>query len=215
MPTIPTLLTFAVAATLLVVVPGPNLVYIVTRGIDQGRRAAVVSALGVETGTLVHVLLATVGLSAVIASSEMLFTIIRFAGAGYLIWLGIANIRSRPADLALDPGLPRMRLRRIYGQGVIVNVLNPKVAIFFLAFLPQFVDRDRGGAAAQILILGIVLVLIGVASDLVYAIASGQIGSWLNARPAVARQRLRFSGAVYMLLGVVAAMTGSSNAKRG
>lgn len=213
MPTIPTLLTFAIAATLLVVVPGPNLMYIVTRGIDQGRRAAVVSALGVETGTLVHVLLATIGLSAVIASSEVLFTIIRFAGAGYLIWLGIANIRSRPTDLTLDPGLPRMNLRRIYAQGVIVNVLNPKVAIFFLAFLPQFVDRDRGGAALQILVLGIVLVMIGVASDLVYAAASGQIGSWLNARPAVARQRQQFSGAVYMLLGTVAAFSGSTSAK--
>lgn len=212
MPTIPTLVAFSLAGLLLVVVPGPNLVYIVTRGIDQGRRAAVVSALGVETGTLVHALLATIGLSAVIASSDLLFTIIRFAGAGYLIWLGIANIRSRPTDLALDPGLPRMRLRRIYAQGVIVNVLNPKVAIFFLAFLPQFVDRDHGSAALQILVLGIVLVVIGVASDLVYA-ASGQIGSWLNARPAVARQRQRFSGAVYMLLGAVAALSGSSSAK--
>lgn len=213
MPTIPTLLAFTLAALLLVVVPGPNLVYIITRGIDQGRRAAVVSALGVETGTLVHVLLTTIGLSAVIASSELLFTIIRFAGAGYLIWLGIVNIRSRPSDLSLDPDLPRMRLRRVYAQGVIVNVLNPKVAIFFLAFLPQFVDPDRGGAPLQILVLGIVLVLVGVASDMVYAAASGQIGTWLNARPAVARQRQRFSGVVYMLLGAVAAFSGSGSAK--
>lgn len=213
MPTIPTLLAFSLAALLLVIVPGSNLVYIITRGIDQGRRAAVVSALGVETGTLVHVFLATIGLSAVIASSELLFAIIRFAGAGYLVWLGIVNIRSRPTDLALDPDPSRMRLRRIYAQGVIVNVLNPKVAIFFLAFLPQFVDADRGGAPLQILVLGVLLVLVGIASDMVYATASGQIGSWLNARPAVARQRQRFSGGVYMLLGAVAAFAGSDSAK--
>lgn len=214
MPTIPTLLTFALAATLLVVVPGPNLMYIITRGIDQGRRAAVVSALGVETGTLVHVLLAMIGLSAVIASSETLFTIVRFAGAGYLVWLGIATIRSRSSHLALGADLPRMRLRRIFAQGVIVNVLNPKVAIFFLAFLPQFVDRDRGNAAGQVLVLGIMLVLIGVTSDLIYATASGQIGSWLKARPAFARHRRRFSGTVYILLGAVAALSGSGSVKK-
>ena len=214
MPTVPTLLTFAIAATLLIVVPGPNLIYIITRGIDQGRRAAVVSALGVETGMLIHVVAAVLGLSAVVASSEVLFDVVRYAGAGYLIWLGVASIRSRPADLTDPAGGRTLSPARLYSQGIIINVLNPKVGIFFLAFLPQFLDPSRGNMSLQILILGGVFSVIATASDLLYAMASGAIGGWLRERSAVARLRGKFSGAVYICLGAVAALTGSGSSRQ-
>lgn len=213
MPTFPVLLTFAIAATLLIVVPGPNLIYIITRGIDQGRRAAVVSALGVETGMLVHVGAAVLGLSAVLASSDLLFNVVKYAGAAYLIWLGIASIRSRPADLTEPTGGRRLSFSRLFTQGVVINVLNPKVGLFFLAFLPQFLDPSRGNTSVQILVLGGVFFVIATVSDLLYAMASGAIGSWLRERSSVARMRGKFSGVVYIGLGAAAALTGSSSAK--
>lgn len=213
MPTMLTLLTFAVAATLLIVVPGPNLIYIITRGIDQGRRAAVVSALGVETGMLVHVGAAVLGLSALLASSDLLFNVVRYAGAAYLVWLGVASIRSRPADLTDPAGGRTLGLARLFAQGVVINVLNPKVGLFFLAFLPQFLDPSRGNTSVQILVLGGVFFIIATISDLLYAMASGAIGSWLRERSSVARMRGKFSGVVYIGLGALAALTGSGSAK--
>ncbi len=215
MPTVPMLLTFAVAATLLIVVPGPNLIYIVTRGIDQGRRAAVVSALGVETGMLIHVGAAVLGLSAVLASSELLFNVVRYAGAAYLIWLGVASIRSRPADLTDPAGGRKLSPARLYTQGIVINVLNPKVGLFFLAFLPQFLDPSRGDTSVQILVFGAIFSGIATISDLLYAMASGAIGSWLRRRSSVARLRGKFSGVVYIALGAVVALTGSSSARHG
>ncbi len=215
MPTVPMLLTFAVAATLLIVVPGPNLIYIVPRGIDQGRRAAVVSALGVETGMLIHVGAAVLGLSAVLASSELLFNVVRYAGAAYLIWLGVASIRSRPADLTDPAGGRKLSPARLYTQGIVINVLNPKVGLFFLAFLPQFLDPSRGDTSVQILVFGAIFSGIATISDLLYAMASGAIGSWLRRRSSVARLRGKFSGVVYIALGAVAALTGSSSARHG
>ncbi len=216
MPTIPTLLTFAVAATLLIIVPGPNVIYIVTRGIDQGRRAAIVSAMGVEVGMLFHIGAAVLGLSALVASSEMVFTIVKYAGAAYLVWMGITNIRARVATLEVPADINRRQTSsRMFGQGLIVNVLNPKVGLFFVAFLPQFIDPGRGSSTTQILMLGAVFVTIAIVSDLVYALASGAIGSWLQRRAAIARQRARFSGVVYIILGGLAAVSGSGSAKQG
>jgi threonine/homoserine/homoserine lactone efflux protein len=213
MPTIPTLLTFAVAATLLIIVPGPNVLYIIARGIDQGRKAAVVSALGVETGMLVHISAAVLGLSAIVAKSDLLFNVIRFAGAAYLVWMGITTIRARVVDGRLPELGTKAAYRRIFVRGVIVNVLNVKVILFFLAFLPQFVRPERGSSSVQILVLGLVFVVIATASDMLYAMASGAIGNWLNTREKVARQRNRFTGAVYILLGAFAAVAGSGSAQ--
>jgi threonine/homoserine/homoserine lactone efflux protein len=213
MPTVPTLLAFALAATLLIVVPGPNLIYIVTRGIDGGRRAAIVSALGVETAMLFHIGAAVLGLSALVASSDLVFNVVKYAGAAYLIWMGVSALRARPADLDLPAARRAVSARRMFAQGLVINVLNPKVGLFFLAFLPQFVDAGRGNPTLQILVLGGVFLTIATVSDLLYALASGQIGRWLKCRAAVARQRERFSGAVYIVLGLVAALSGSSSAK--
>lgn len=213
MPTIPTLLTFAVAATLLIIVPGPNVIYIVTRGIDQGRRAALASALGVEAGMLLHIGAAVLGLSAVIASSDILFNVVRYAGAAYLIWMGAVSLRAKAASLEAPEISRQAGYARLFSQGLVVNVLNPKVGLFFIAFLPQFVDPGRGSSAPQILVFGAVFTAIAIVSDLVYALASGSIGAWLGTREGIARQRDRFAGVVYILLGVVAALSGSASAR--
>jgi threonine/homoserine/homoserine lactone efflux protein len=213
MPTMPTLLTFAVAATLLIIVPGPNVLYIIARGIDQGRKAAAVSALGVQAGMFVHVTAAILGLSAIVAKSDLLFNVIKFAGAAYLIWMGITTIRSKVMSGDLPGVGAKTSYRRIFVRGMIVNVLNVKVILFFLAFLPQFVRPERGSSSVQILVLGLVFVVISIMSDMLYAMASGSIGNWLSTREKVSRQRNRFTGAVYILLGAFAALTGSGSAQ--
>ena len=213
MPTIPTLLTFAVTATLLIIVPGPNVIFIITRGIDQGRKAAIVSALGVDSGMLFHIAAAMLGLSAVVASSEVVFHSVKYAGAAYLIWMGWKAIRSLPEDLTIPDRVRPLPLRRVFLQGMVVNVLNPKVGLFFLAFLPQFIDPSRGSASTQILVLGLVFVAIALVSDGIYALASGSIGDLLKRRSALARQRNRFSGVVFIMLGALAALGGSGSAK--
>ena len=213
MPTTTTLMLFALASVLLVVVPGPNVIYIVTRGIDQGRQAAVASVLGVQSSMIFHVGAAAVGLTALLASSELMFNIVRFAGAGYLVWLGIRNVLAPVSDLEIGSVPGRPQYRRIFLQGVAVNLLNPKVALFCLALLPQFVDPARGNTAVQIVILGCVMIAIGLISDTIYALLSGGIGEWLKTRQRVARQRQRFSGVVYLCLGALAALTGSHSTK--
>ncbi len=213
MPTIPTLLTFAVAATLLIIVPGPNVIFIIARGIDQGRRAAVTSALGVEAGVLLHIGAAVLGLSAVVVASDILFNVVKYAGAAYLIWMGMVSIRAKAITLDRPQINRRASYGRLFTQGLVVNVLNPKVGLFFIAFLPQFIDPARGSSTGQILVLGAVFAAIAVVSDLVYALASGSIGAWLSTRERIALQRDRFAGAVYILLGVVAALSGSGSAR--
>jgi threonine/homoserine/homoserine lactone efflux protein len=191
---------FVLSAVTLIAVPGPNLIYIVTRGVGQGRRAGLVSALGIETGTVVHVAAAAVGLSALIASSATAFEIVKYAGTAYLLYLGIRTLAAGD-----DPGEAasgrRAGLGRVYAQGVLVNVLNPKVALFFLAFLPQFVDRGQGGATAQILVLGGVFFAIGLVLDMLYVLAASLLGRRLRRRPGLVR---RLSGGIYIALAAAA-----------
>jgi threonine/homoserine/homoserine lactone efflux protein len=206
MPDTSTLFVFALASLALIVVPGPNLIYIATRSVSQGRRHGVASALGVELGTLVHIGAATVGLSALIASSAVAFDVVRYAGAAYLIFLGIRTIRDTRADPFAQDAVPAP-LRRTFAEGVIVNVLNPKVALFFLAFLPQFVD-PADAAAPQIVILGLTLLAIGVAIDFLWVFGAAAMRGWLQRRPTfVARQRF-VTGGIYVALGAGAALTG-------
>jgi len=204
MPTASTLALFLLAATALAVVPGPAVAYIVTQSIDQGRRAGLVSALGVASGGLVHVAAATVGLSALIASSATAFTVVKLVGAAYLIVVGIRRILAgdgkEPESRAL-----RAPLRRIYRQGVIVNVLNPKTALFFLAFLPQFVDPDRGAVWPQVAVLGVVFVFVAVLSDMTYALVSDAIAGRIRRTGTGAKVRRWLTGGVFVALGITAA----------
>jgi len=157
MPPTATLVVFAAAATALIVVPGPAVLYIVAQSVEQGRLAGFVSALGVAVGGLVHVTAAAIGLSALVLSSATAFTAVKLAGAAYLVGLGLHALLVHKH--VAENVVPRVRrLRRLFGQGVLVNILNPKTALFFFAFLPQFVDRDAGSPAAQLAVLGLVFV---------------------------------------------------------
>lgn len=204
MPTLTTLAVFSIAALTLIVIPGPNIIYIMTRGIAQGRRAAVASALGVDTGILSHITAAVAGLSALLATSALAFNIVKYLGAAYLIYLGIRELLGSHSVVAESADVRVRHLRRAFFQGVVVSTLNPKVALFFLAFLPQFVDPKRGAATFQILLLGGIFFCIGLAVDLTYALSAGTLGRWLRTRPSFARWQRYFTGGMYLLLGFTA-----------
>ena len=205
MPDSSTLLLFAAAALALIVVPGPAVLYIVAQSIDRGRLAGAVSALGVAVGGLVHVTAAAIGLSSLLVSSATAFNVVKYAGAGYLLGLGLWTILQRPAEPAVD--LPRERtLRRRFWQGVVVNVLNPKTALFFFAFLPQFVDPDKGAAALQIGVLGLVFVALAVASDTMWALAAGTASERLRGNRRFLAVQRYVSGSVFVGLGALTAV---------
>jgi len=171
---------FAVAATLLLLTPGPAVLYVVARSVEQGRIAGLASVFGITTGTLVHVLASTLGLSALLASSALAFALVKYAGAGYLIYMGVRRILTKNGTQASPLKLPRRSLGRLYRDGFIVNVLNPKTALFFLAFLPQFVDPARGAVPMQIAFLGLLFTLMGLTSDGLYALVAGTAGRWVK-----------------------------------
>jgi threonine/homoserine/homoserine lactone efflux protein len=204
MPDPSTLVLFAAAALALIVVPGPAVLYIVAQSIDRGRLAGFVSALGIAVGGLVHVTAAAIGLSSLLVSSATAFAAVKYAGAAYLIGLGLYTLFVRKAEPAA--AVPReRRLRRRFWQGVVVNVLNPKTALFFFAFLPQFVDPDKGSAALQIGILGLLFVALAVLSDSVWALAAGSASDRLrDSRRFLAVQRY-VSGSVFVGLGALTA----------
>jgi threonine/homoserine/homoserine lactone efflux protein len=202
---------FALAALGILLIPGPAVLYIVTRSIDQGRRAGLASVVGIHTGSIVHVAAAAAGLSAVLLASATAFTAVKLVGAAYLVVLGVRKLLRRGAD---DEGsIAPAGLGRVYTQGVVVNVLNPKTAWFFVAFLPQFVDPSRGAVAGQILFLGALFILIGLCSDSCYALLAGVLGKRLRDNPRFARRRDVFSGCMYVGLGVVAAAAGHGRQK--
>jgi threonine/homoserine/homoserine lactone efflux protein len=201
---------FAAAAVALLLVPGPAVLYIVTRSIHQGKRAGLVSVLGIHTGTLVHITAASAGLSALLLSSASAFTAVKLAGAAYLIGLGLWTLVSKTADADVVLGGER-RLRRVYGQGVVVNVLNPKTALFFLAFLPQFVDQHRGHATLQIALLGLTFAALGLVTDSLWAIGAGAAGDVLRRSRRFARVQRYVSGSVFVGLGVVTALAGAGH----
>ncbi len=201
---------FILASLALLVAPGPAVLYIVARSVSQGRLAGMVSAAGVQMGASVHIVAAALGLSAVLLSSALAFNIVKYLGAAYLIYLGARQWLARePATGA--PAAPHEPLRRIFAQGVVVNVLNPKTALFFFAFLPQFVDPARGDVAAQVLLLGLLFVALAIVNDGAYALLAGSLGNWLRGNRCFWSGQRIFAGAVYVGLGVMAAFSGASN----
>ena len=206
-PDAATLGVFVAAALALLLVPGPAVLYIVARSIDQGRSVGLVSVLGVHLGSLVHVAAAAVGLSSLLVSSAVAFSFVKYAGAAYLLYLGVRALiaREEPVDIELRPA----PLRTLVRQGAVVNVLNPKTALFFLAFLPQFVDPDAGYVAAQLVFFGLVFVALGLVTDGLYALAAGTAGGWLRSSRFFAGARRWVSGTVFIGLGLVTALSGS------
>lgn len=201
------LLLFTSAALLLLVMPGPAVFYIVGRSIALGRRAGLVSVLGIAVGTLVHVTAATVGLSALLLSSATAFATMKYLGAVYLIYLGVQRLR----HMEIEPSrsIEQVKLGRVFGQGVVVNVLNPKAALFFFAFLPQFVDTSRGRTTAQILFLGLLFTVMGVVSDSVWALFAGSVAERLRVNLRWNRAQRVISGGILISLGVTTAFAGS------
>jgi threonine/homoserine/homoserine lactone efflux protein len=207
-----TIWLFCLAATALIVIPGPAVLYIVAQSVGHGRRAGLVSASGVASGGLVHVLGASVGLSGLLLSSATLFSIVKFAGAGYLVYLGIRRLLGREPSALVTPEEGRSR-RELYRDGVVVNILNPKTALFFYAFLPQFLDPDRGSVALQALVLGSLFVVIALVSDSLWALASGSAAGWLRERPVMLQVERWLTGSVLIGLGAAAALTGTQRSK--
>ena len=204
MPAASTLLLFAVASLALLAVPGPAVFYLVTRSVSQGRTAGLVSVLGVETGTFAYAVAAAAGLTGLIAASQTGFTIVRFAGAAYLVYLGVRRLLERRAG---DEDAAPSARSRLFLRGLLVQLLNPKIAVFFLAFLPQFVDPDRGSVVVQSLLLGTLFTVLAILSDGGYVLLAGAVGGRLR-RGSGARRLARLSGGIYIGLGVTAALSG-------
>jgi threonine/homoserine/homoserine lactone efflux protein len=198
---------FTLAALTLLVIPGPAVLYIVGRSIDQGRAAGLASVLGVTTGTLIQIGLATVGLSSLVLASAIAFDVVKYAGAVYLVALGVMRLRSRRTALLQGEREPKT-LRRLYTQGVIVNTLNPKTALFIFALLPQFVDVDAGHVWLQVLVLGLTLCALGLLSDGLYAWVAGTVADRLRGSRGLARVERWFGGTMLIGLGVAAAAVG-------
>ena len=203
-----TLLLFCITAFALIITPGPNLIYIITRSAGQGWKAGLLSALGVDSGTLIHVVATTLGLSALLASSALAFNLVKYLGAAYLIYPGLRAWFSKSESQAMTHPEPASAAR-IYFQGMLTNVLNPKVALFFLAFLPQFADVSRGNVTTQLLVLGIVFTFIGVGVDLVAALFASSASNWLRRRTKARQAQKWITGGVYITLGVGTALAGS------
>ncbi len=202
---------FLGAALILLVTPGPAVLYITARSMSQGVRAGLVSVLAIETGNLIQALAAALGLAALLASSAMAFSAVKLLGAAYLVFLGIRKLTSAPEGATAGAEAPARRLRSVYLDGVIVAALNPKTALFFLAFPPQFVRPGAGHVAAQTLLLGLIFVTLAILSDSAYALLAGTAGRWLWRHPRFVRGERYVSGTVYIGLGAFAAVSGASH----
>lgn len=204
MPDAHTFIVFGATSLALLLVPGPAVFYIVTRSIADGRRAGAVSMLGIEAGGLVHVVAAALGVSALLASSAAAFTVVKYLGAAYLIFLGVRQLLRPPAEVDAA-GVPAMSTSRLFWQGVVVQVLNPKVALFFLAFLPQFIDPSRGAVTPQVILLGLAFTVLALLSDGLYVFAVGTMATRFGRTNLGRRWLTKMGGGVYICLGVVAA----------
>ncbi len=206
---LPNLPVFLLAALILLLTPGPAVLYIIARSMDQGRLAGFVSVLSIEVGNSFHVLAAALGLSALLVSSALAFTVVKYLGAVYLVYLGLRRLftRDQPHEIA---SFQPQSLKRIFSQGVLVAILNPKTALFFLAFLPQFVNPSTGSVTTQLLTLGGLFVMMAILTDGMYALLASTAGSWLKRNRYFLRAERYVAGSVYIGLGVTAALAHNS-----
>jgi len=204
------LAVFVLASLALLLAPGPAVLYVVARSIDQGRWAGIVSVLGISLGGWIHVVAAAVGLSALLVSSALAFTVVKYLGAAYLIYLGITTLM-KPAQPVGDTEIVKMSHAKIFRQGMIVNLLNPKTALFFFTFIPQFVDPARGSVALQIVFLGSLFLFMAVVTDGAYALVAGTLGQWLKTNQHFLRIQKYLSGTIYIFLGVTTALSGGDS----
>jgi threonine/homoserine/homoserine lactone efflux protein len=205
MPSLSTFAIFVGTCLVLLAIPGPAVLYVVSRSIDQGRRAGLASVFGITSGTVVHVTLATVGLSSLILASRLAFDAVRYVGAAYLVYLGIRRLLTRGAEEELHTRAPRT-VRDLYTQGLIVNLLNPKTIVFIFAFIPQFVSVEDGHVWLQVMLLGLTFAGLGMMSDSLYAFVAGTVADRLRGTALVARVERWFGGTVLIGLGITSAL---------
>lgn len=202
------LAVFLVAALALNISPGPDMLYVISRSLEQGRRAGIVSALGIGTGTLVHTLITAVGLSAILLSMPVAYELIRYAGAAYLVFLGLRMLFARKSvgsTIGSTGSTGHPSLRSVFRQGVATNVLNPKVALFFLAFLPQFVDQSKGAVAFQMVLLGLMFDTSGTTVNMIVATLAGHVSDMLLKRSGFSRVQSLLPAGILIALGVLVA----------
>ncbi len=211
-PSHTSLLLFVSAALTLLMIPGPAVFYIVGRAMGQGRAAGLVSALGIAVGTLFHVAAAVVGLSALLMSSVLAFSAVKYLGAAYLIFLGLQKLRNKDSFAPSGPA-ERTPLRRVFAQGIVVNILNPKTALFFFAFIPQFVDSSRGKVQSQIFFLGTLFAMMGALTDSLWGLFAGTLARWLRGNSRWTQAPRYVSGGMLISLGVATAFAGSGAKK--
>ena len=207
MPSLETLLIFTAVALAMNISPGPSNLYVMSRSIAQGRGAGVVSAAGLATGSLVHVVAAAFGLSVIFQVSATAYTLLKLAGAAYLIWLGIGYLRKGPSTALTPQQVPCRSRLRIVRESALVEILNPKTALFFLALLPQFVDTAAGPVVPQVLLLGLIVTLTAIPCDLLVAFASGSLAKALRRHPTFGRVQDWLAGSVLIALGVWVAIS--------
>ena len=206
MPDLTQFTIYVAAALLLAITPGPGIFYVAARTLAGGRAEGVASSFGTGLGGTVHVLAGSLGVSAIVLASAELFTALKLAGAAYLVWIGFRTIqaarRDSSAELAGEAATPPMGPRRAFREGVLVEALNPKTAAFFLAFIPQFVDPDRGHVAVQFMLLGFVSVALNTLADIAVAFAASRIREGAAARPMLVRRMREAPGGLMVALGI-------------
>jgi len=200
-------LIFAIASLVLNITPGNDMLYVATRSTSQGIKAGIVSALGITGGCIVHLLAAVVGLSAIIANSAVAFDIIKYVGAAYLVYLGIRSILGKENKFSVTENVEKKSLSKLFWQGVLTNVLNPKVALFFLAFLPQFIHPEKGNASMQILLLGLWFNFSGTVVNCIVALLFGKLGNWLADKQAFIKWQNKVTGLLLIGLGIKVALS--------
>ena len=200
-------LIFAFASLMLNITPGNDMLYVATRSTSQGIKAGIVSALGIAGGCIVHLLAAVIGLSAIIANSAIAFDIIKYSGAAYLVYLGIKAFISQQNNFRINEKIEKKSLSKLFWQGTVTNVLNPKVALFFLAFLPQFVHPEKGNTAMQISLLGLWFNFSGTIVNIVVAMLFGKLGNWLADKQAFISWQNKFTGLLLVGSGIKVALS--------
>ena len=203
------LIVFIAAALGLLILPGPAVLYIVTRSVAQGRRAGLASVLGIELGSLCHSVAAAFGLSAILLASALAFNVIKYVGAAYLAYLGIRALLNKNKETKGESSQPRSHAA-LFRRGLLVQLLNPKTALFFYAFLPQFVDPNRGSVVVQTLTLGALFTVLATCTDGTYALVGSSVGGLIKTRPAFRRVQNYVSGGIYIALGLAAVLSGEA-----
>ena len=211
MPDLHSIVTFGIASIALLLIPGPAVIYILNRSVSDGREVGLAAVAGLELGNFVHVIAASVGLSAVLATSATAFNVVKWLGVGYLVFVGVRTLLRQPTEIETEA--TTTSLRRSFTQGIIVNTLNPKVALFFLSYLPQFINADKGAAWSQALVLGSTFVLIGCVTDGMYALTASALRARLLSGRSLPFVQRYVAGTVFIALGLVAATTSPSSSK--